>query len=39
MAFFLEGVQHEYGSINGMMKSYGVSEALIHQLRGSLLTD
>lgn len=39
MAFFLAGVQQEFGSITGMMKSYGVSNALIHRLKSTLLTD
>lgn len=39
MASFLESVQQEHGSIMGLMKGYGVSNALTHRLRSSLLTD
>ena len=39
MAFFLTGLKEEYGSITRMMKSYGVSNALINRLRSTLLTD
>ena len=39
MSFFLSGVQEKHGSVTGMMKSYGVSNNLIHQLKSTLLTD